>query len=192
MSVVAVKKYKDKILISADSIMLCGDKKWKTTKLFYIPKHEFIIGSVGPLVSIEYIVDYIKRTLDSYKIEPSIKKVRDLVNGLYHTYMNEIALNNKDKETTIGNDYLIVWEDIVYKVKFIADGGFYDVVEVEEMDAIGYGDYAFGAMKFGATPEEAINLTTEFCIYTDKPVITYEVKLEENNEIEEFDDFSES
>lgn len=167
MSVVAVKKYNNKIVIGSDSIIVSDDestmridKNGKLKKL----KNDMILGITGccsaETLFIDFLEDHIpkRNTVDGYirllaKFWKEIKEIDD-----------EIEMD----------DFSAI---IVYKNKIFEIENFY-VHEVRTYTAIGVGEaYALTALNLGMNIREAIKVTCKTTVWCSEPIKIIEKKI---------------
>ncbi|AOX01497.1 MAG: hypothetical protein F6K63_30885 [Moorea sp. SIO1G6] len=169
MSVVAARKYPDKLVFASDSIRLSGYLKQthrvtgdEWGKLFEI--NNMIIGGVGYTMELSFMQIFARNHSPA---APTVEAVLDFIVEFYSWA--------KDKDDTFGrrNEYLLAVERDIF---CISDG--YLVDKINEFGAIGAGqDYALTAMYLDKTPEEAVAIANELCVYCSPPinVITKEI-----------------
>ncbi|NEN99871.1 MAG: hypothetical protein F6K50_31670 [Moorea sp. SIO3I7] len=169
MSVVAARKYPDKLVFASDSIRLSGYLKQthrvtgdEWGKLFEI--NNMIIGGVGYTMELSFMQIFARNHSPA---APTVEAVLDFIVEFYSWA--------KDKDDTFGrrNEYLLAVEQDIF---CISDG--YLVDKINEFGAIGAGqDYALTAMYLDKTPEEAVAIANELCVYCSAPinVITKEI-----------------
>ena len=164
MSVVAVKKYKDKIVIGADSIIVTGDtqEKKKLAKLWRI-SDDLILGtagycSIGGLFK-NYLVNHLPKTNDE---DGYISLL-----GEFTEYLGKL----KGEQKLEDNNFIIV-----YKKKAFLICGYY-VREIKDYYAIGAGmDYALSALYLKLDVKKAIEVACELSIYCEKPINIITIK----------------
>ena len=162
MSVVAVKKYKDKIVMAADSIAvsygylktgesLNRDKIFKTK--------EMIIGGSGSAFETAILQEFVK----SHK--PINATDTDVL-----SFMIEFSDYLKSKiDVKSKNSYLMIYKGKIFEIH-----GVY-VFEIKDFAAIGAGvESALTALHLGCSPKEAVKVTCEINCYTSEPIIEYE------------------
>ena len=160
MSVVAAKVYEDRIEIAADSICVRGWSKMnsaekKTTKLFRY--NDIVIGGVGQSEEISLFQRFMKSHM--------IKELND--DGI----LDFLIEFKKWKKDLCGNDDIENRYIIATKGKCFSTNGFF-VFGINDYYAIGAGDdFARGAMYMGATPEEAVKVACDLCVYVSEPIL---------------------
>ncbi len=166
MSVVAVRKEKNKITIGADSIRITGwgtQEKDKLAKLFRVNDH-MVVGTVG-LSAIhslfrEFLTNHSPKTNTEYGWTSLISE--------FANYLND--LKNAPKLET--SAFIVVYEGRV----FFIDG--YFVREINDYYAIGAGmDYALAALYLGADVKRAIETACHLSIFCEKPANVIEIGL---------------
>ena len=163
MSVVAVKVYKDKIVMSADSIIVSG---WQdktpvgNNKLFEV--NNMIIGSAGDAQELTHMY------LFAENHSPLDMTERGVIKFMNEFRLWRIAEFGVSSEKQVSNDYLIASKGKV----FLCNGVCY-IGEVKDFYAIGAGeDYAKSALYLGHSPAEAVKVACALSCYVDEPIIT--------------------
>lgn len=166
MSVVAARRYPDRVVFSSDSIRVCGNlrENHRVTgdeqgKLFDI--NGLVIGGVGLIMELSFMQIFAR---NHKPVAPTIDSVLDFVVEFYSWA--------KSKDDSFGkrNDYLIGIEDQIFR---IADS--YLVEKINEFSAIGAGEhFALTAMYLDKTPQEAVAIANELCVYCSGPIHTIE------------------
>ncbi len=163
MSVVAVKVYDKEIIMSADSIIVCG---WQdktpvgNDKLFEV--NGMIIGSSGDAQELTHMF------LFAENHTPLDMTERGLIKFMNEFRAWRIAEFGVPAEKCVSNDYLIARQGKV----FCCNGTVY-VGEVKNFYAIGAGeDYAKAALYLGHSPAEAVKVACALSCYVDEPIIT--------------------
>lgn len=167
MSVVTVRVYKNRIDMAADSICVRGGAKMnnsdrKMTKLFRYK--DTVVGGVGRAEENSLFQRYMKSHI--------LKEVTE--DGVID-FLIEFSKWKKDlcNDANIDNSYLIASKGKV----FYTNGLF--VVPIDDYYAIGAGeDFARGAMYVGATPEEAVKVACDLCVYVSEPIITESIPID--------------
>jgi ATP-dependent protease HslVU (ClpYQ) peptidase subunit len=164
MSVVAAKKYADKLVFAADSIRVSGYLSETSRvsgheqgKLFEV--NDIVIGSVGWIMELSFMQLFARNHKPS---APTVEAVLE--------YIVEFYTWAKKKDDTFGkrNSYLMGMEGEIFR---ISDG--YLVEKINEFSAIGAGrEFALTAMYLDKTPQEAVEIANELCIYCSAPVNT--------------------
>jgi ATP-dependent protease HslVU (ClpYQ) peptidase subunit len=159
MSIVAVRKEKNKITIGADSIRISGwgtQEKDKLAKLFRISK-EMVLGAAGSCATSslfrEFIENHLPKTNDEYGWTLLMRE--------FASYLSEV------KSAPKFEDAIFI---VVHKGKAFFLGGYF-VREINDYYAIGAGmDYALAALYLGASVEKAIKTACELSIFCEGPV----------------------
>ncbi len=179
MTAIAVRKYKDKIVISADTQTTHGDNK-KTgiekEKMFHNTKKinkigDVIVGGAGRVKKIRYFA----RFLETHKVKDNS------FNGVDNLMMDfeEWCKTRDPKGDEEGSVHLILI--IGGKIFLYTENGF--LQEINEYGAIGSGMYlCIGAMYHGGTPEKAIEAAKEFDLYCGGETQTIEIPLTNSDE----------
>jgi ATP-dependent protease HslVU (ClpYQ) peptidase subunit len=170
MSVVAARKYPDKIVFASDSICVSGYLKETSRvtgnergKLFEV--NNMIIGGVGYVMELSFMQIFARNHSPA---APTIEAVLD--------FMIEFYAWAKSKDDSFGrrNDYLLGIEGDIFR---ITDS--YLVQKINEFGAIGAGEhFALTAMYLDKSPQEAVDIANKLCVYCADPinVITKELK----------------
>ena len=159
MSVVAVRKEKNKIMIGADSIRISGwgtQEKDKLAKLFRIGK-DTVLGAVGHAavnaLYREYLENHLPKTNDEYGWTMLMRDFADYLSNL--------------KSAPKFEDSLFI---VVYHKKVFLLAGYF-VREIRDYYAIGAGaDYALSALYLGAGVKKAVETACELSIFCEPPV----------------------
>jgi ATP-dependent protease HslVU (ClpYQ) peptidase subunit len=164
MSVVAAKKYPDRLVFASDSIRVSGYLKEtrrmsadEKGKLFEV--NDLVIGSVGYTMELSFMQLFARNHRPAH---PTIEAVLD--------FMVEFYRWAKGKDETFGrrNEYLIGMDGEIFRV---SDS--YLVERISEFSAIGAGEhFALTAMYLDKSPEEAVEIANQLCIYCSSPVQT--------------------
>ncbi len=164
MSVVAARKYPDKLVFASDSIRVSGyllkETQQRVTgeqrgKLFEM--NDLIIGSVG------YIMELSFMQLFARNHKPAAPTVEGILD-----FMVEFYGWAKSKDDAFGkkNEYLIGIEHEIFRVSDT-----YLVEQIQEFGAIGAGEYfALTAMYLDKDPQEAVQIANDLCLYCSGPV----------------------
>lgn len=168
MSVVAVKKYEDRIVIAADSQVTYGNtnRKFGSLKMRRI-NSDLVIGSVGPADTCGLLWIY----FETHSLEPV---------SCERTIMNFILDFAKWCEKSIGgraldNDFIIVYKDKIFEVMG------YSILEITDYSAIGSGyQMALAALYLGHSPTESVRVACDLTNYVGGPIEeeTVEIKTE--------------
>ncbi|GAB4208197.1 MAG: hypothetical protein Fur006_66810 [Coleofasciculaceae cyanobacterium] len=171
MSVVAARKYSDKLVFAADSICVSGYFLKETQrvtgtergKLFEV--NNMIIGSVGYTMELSFMQIFARNHSPA---APTIEAVLDFILEFYSW------AKGKDSDFGRRNEYLLGIDGEIFRV---SDS--YLVQRINEFSAIGAGEhFALTAMYLDKSPEEAVKIANELCIFCSEPinVITKELK----------------
>lgn len=163
MSVIAVKVYKDKIVIGADSIRVRGytQEKDKTAKLYEV--NNMVVGHVGASRNAQFMYVFAK---NHNPAAPTLEAVIDFV----VEYID--WCKKRDSNYKLESNFLLVFKG---KVFCIMQDMF--IQEVKDYAADGAGkDYALAALYLGKNVEDAITVATELSIYCEAPVNIIEKK----------------
>lgn len=161
MSVVAVKIYKDKIEMSADSILVCGDRKeiffGKHTKIKEI--NGMIIGTTGTAEEEGLMWLYAQ---NHSPLSDSEKDILDF-------FVEFVSWKSgKSTSTCLDNQYLLIYKNKAFHIHNFL------VLEVDNFSAIGAGaDFALAALYLDKTPYEAVKVACDLSCYVAEPIITY-------------------
>jgi ATP-dependent protease HslVU (ClpYQ) peptidase subunit len=162
MSVVAAKKYPDKLEFAADSIRVNGSltETSRVTgdeqgKLFEI--NDMIIGSVGYVMELSFMQIFARNHKPS---AATIEAVLDFIVEFYGW------AKKKDDGFGRKNSYLIGIEGEIFRVS-----NSYLVEKINEFSAIGAGQhFALTAMYLEKSPQAAVEIANELCVYCSAPV----------------------
>lgn len=163
MSVVAARKYSDKLVFASDSIRVSGFYRKETQrvagheqgKLFEV--NGLIIGSVGYIMELNFMQMFARNHKPA---APTTESVLD--------FMLEFYGWAKSKDDGFGkrNEYLIGFENEIFR---LVDT--YLVEKINEFSAIGAGeDFALTAMYLDKNPEEAVHIANQLCIFCSDPI----------------------
>jgi ATP-dependent protease HslVU (ClpYQ) peptidase subunit len=163
MSVVAARKYHDKLFFAADSIRVSGFYRKETQrvaghqqgKLFEV--NGLIIGSVGYIMELNFMQMFARNH------KPTAATTDSVLEFMLEFYGWAKA---KDNEFGKRNEYLIGIENEIFRVVDT-----YLVEKINEFSAIGAGeDYALTAMYLDKNPEEAVQIANVLCVFCSDPV----------------------
>jgi ATP-dependent protease HslVU (ClpYQ) peptidase subunit len=162
MSVVAVKVTKNKITIGADSILVSGwtQEKDKLAKLGEV--NGMVVGDVGNAQEGALFMVFCKT-----------RKPREASVDALIEFMSEFQdwLNKKIGETTLKNEYIIVFDGKAFLME-----GFY-IKEITDYTAIGAGmDFALAALYLGNSVKEAIKAACHLSVMCEEPVNIIEIE----------------
>jgi len=162
MSVVAARRYADRLTFASDSIRISGLLKTSNRvtgeergKLFEV--NHLVIGSVGYVMELSFMQIFARNHKPA---DATVEAVLD--------FMVEFYTWAKSKDDSFGkhNDYLIGIDDQIFRV---VDS--YLVEKINEFSAIGAGEhFALTAMHLDKTPQEAVEIANELCVYCSGPV----------------------
>lgn len=164
MSVVAVKVYKDKIQIAADSIIVYGENSKKTDSTFskLVKVNNMVIGSAGVAEESSLMAHY----ADTHK--PLAANEKDILSFIIEFSQWKSGIVGDSK---IENDYIIVYDGKAFFIQGML------VFEIDNYDAIGAGmDFANAAMYLGHTPKEAVKVACELSCWVAEPIVEFEEK----------------
>ncbi|HEY9803071.1 hypothetical protein [Anabaena azotica] len=162
MSVVAAKRFPDKLEFAADSIRVDGYLTETTRvtgdeqgKLFEV--NDMIIGTVGYVMELSFMQIFARNH------KPAAATVEAVLDFIVEFYAWA-----KKKDDTFGrkNSYLIGMEGEIFRVS-----SSYLVEKINEFSAIGAGQhFALTAMYLEKSPKEAVEIANELCVYCSGPV----------------------
>jgi ATP-dependent protease HslVU (ClpYQ) peptidase subunit len=161
MSVVVARHYPDRLIFAADSIRTAGLLKITSRvtgqeqgKLFEV--NGLIIGSVGYVMELSFMQMFAR---NHKPVDATVEAVLDFMVEFY------AWAKSKDDGFSKHNDYLIGMHDRIFRV---VDS--YLVEKINEFSAIGAGEhFALTAMYLDKTPEEAVEIANELCVYCSGP-----------------------
>ncbi len=162
MTVVAARKYPDRIEFAADSIVTRGstqitDRSIAAPKLFQ--QNGLTIGLTGALAEGSLMQIFTRNH------KPASASLEGVIDFLFEF---EGWVRNRDTAFTIDNAYLIGFEGKLFRTY-----PRFDVFEVSEFDAIGAGqDFAITAMHLEKTPTEAVSIACVLSVWCSLPVST--------------------
>ncbi|HBE18266.1 MAG TPA: hypothetical protein DEG17_26985 [Cyanobacteria bacterium UBA11149] len=162
MSVVAARKYTDKLVFASDSIRVSGYLKETSRvtggeqgKLFEV--NNMIIGSVGYIMELSFMQIFARNH------RPAAATVEAVLDFIVEFYA---WAKSKDDGFGRKNDYLLGIEGEIFRV---SDS--YLVEKISEFSAIGAGEhFALTAMYLDKTPQEAVEIANELCVYCSGPI----------------------
>lgn len=167
MSVVAVKKYPDKIIIAADSQVSWGKNKTDSEKLGQNGKlfkvNGLIVGSAGSTAELSLFRNF------CLNHKPKGMRVDDML-----SFFVEFATWAKTLNPSfiLENHYLIIIKNKIFRCLG------YDIEEVNRFFSIGSGMFlALGALEMNADPKNAVDVAKKFDLYCSGKVIIFTVKL---------------
>ncbi len=164
MSVIAARKYTDRIVMAADSINLFGQTKETKNLRVKLRKigEDFMVGAAGTSRETGLFYNY----LDTHKLAvPTEAAVLNLM-------VEFIDFARKfDERFWTENEYLIAYKTALFYVYDL------DVIEVKEYAAIGAGeDYALTALRLGHGPFDAVKVACDLCAFTAGPIVVDSIK----------------
>ncbi len=170
MSVIAVRKYEDKIVISSDRQTSWGYQKYVDAKDAMTAEpskmwqhNDLVVGGAGK-VSESMLFRIFTKTRKPR--ESSVEAVLD--------FLVEFRDWAKKSETDFKNfnHFIIIFEGKVFQALGL------EVCEVKEYNATGSGMFlALGAMYKGAAPQEAVDVAKEFDLFCSGETDTIEVPI---------------
>jgi len=165
MSVVAVRIYKDKIVIGADSFVgFSYDSQLKDKDVKLFEQNEIVIGGVG------YAKDISLIKLFSRDRKPA-RDDEDAIIDFIAEFKEWAA--KKDKDYTLETDFMIIYQDRAWFVS----AGLY-IKEIKKYRAMGAGqNMAQASLYLDNTVEKSLNVACELSIYCEKPLNIIEKKL---------------
>lgn len=165
MSVIVVKKYKDRIEIAADkqsSGTYGGTKNLDTSKLTKIDN--IIFGSVGYLSHHNLMIQFLATNKLS---EVNKQSMLDFI-VKFQKYIKELNSENK-----LYNDYIF----IVKKKVFFIDS-YFTVEEITDNKCIGSGGkFAQVALHYGKSVSDAVRVACKYDLYCGGKINKFKVKL---------------
>ena len=172
MSVVVAKITKDKIYISADSIVVRGWTQCHNTGNHITKLEEYngiILGGCGSAEEISLFFHYIK----THSIEEATEKnILDFVIE-FKKWKRDLT-----DDKSLKNNYIIAYQGKCFGISNML------IYEITNYDAIGAGmDYALGALHQGATTAEAVKAACDLCALVCEPIVTKIMQRNINNEI---------
>ncbi|MGA1476580.1 MAG: hypothetical protein ACO4AI_15740 [Prochlorothrix sp.] len=163
MSVVAARRYPDRLVFASDSIRVAGYVKEthqrvlgnEQGKLFEV--NGLIIGSVGYIMELSFMQMFARNH------KPAAATVEAVLDFMVEFYG---WARSKDEGFGKRNEYLIGIEDCIFRVVDT-----YLVEKINEFSAIGAGeDFALTALYLDKNPEEAVEIANRLCIYCSDPI----------------------
>lgn len=177
MSVIAVRKYEDRIVMASDLQTSWGDSKLVDVKnqMYLDPakiwQHNGVtVGSAGHVSGSTLFRVFTKTH------RPGASTIEGLIDFLVE--FTDWA-KKKDSAFKLENHFLIVFEKKMYQC---ID---YDVQEIPEYNAVGSGMFlALGAMYKGSDPEEAIEVAKQFDLFCSGKTDVIIISLDEEEKEE--------
>lgn len=162
MSVVCSKVYNDRIVIAADSIVICGTSKEPNKNFSKLETiNEMIIGGVGTCQELSLMYHFART-----------HKPLDATDKSVFEFIIEFCKFKKDltNEFNMDSYYLIC-----YQGKLFAIQDFF-VREIKDYYAIGAGDgFAKAALYLGHTPKEAVKTACDISCFVAEPIVVEEM-----------------
>jgi hypothetical protein len=163
MSVVAVKVYKDKIVIGADSVLINDTVQEKDRKAKLFQNDFMCVGDVGEAQEGALFRIYTKTR------KPRESSVDAITEFLFEFYQWK---KEKTESTELVNYYIIVFENKAFLVE-----GFY-VKEIVDYMAIGAGNsFALAALYLNHDVYDAISVACELSTLCEPPINIIEVPI---------------
>jgi len=158
MSVVCAKKYKDKIVMCADSIVVSGFSKTTNgdfTKMQYI--NNMLLGGSGRADEISVMWHYMKTHKPA---DNSDKSVLEFIVE-FSKWKNDMGMGSR-----IDNVYLLAYQEKLFEIEDMF------VCEIKDFCAIGAGrDFSNAAMYLGHTPREAVKVACALSCVVAEPIL---------------------
>ena len=162
MSIIAVKKYNDKIILGADSQRTIGGLKEETIKVFKV-NEDFGFGHCG--LSRNSMLFYYFIQTNSIKISNTIEDIYDFM-VKFRDFLKE-----KTTDWKCESDFIIINKGKIFKYTFDS------IFEINEYDAIGSGkDFAKAALYLDKSVYDAVKIACDLTIYCSEPITIYEFK----------------
>ncbi len=158
MSVIAAKKYENKIVVAADSQISYGgmNRKFPDVKMRKI-NSDLIIGVTGTAETCGLLWIY----FETHSLEPA---------SCEKTIMNFITDFVRWRKDYAGGDSFDSSFIIVYKDKIFEVFGF-SIIEITDYVAIGSGfEMATAALYLGHSPKEAVKVACDLTNYVGEPI----------------------
>lgn len=163
MSVCAVKVYKDRIEMSADSIVTQGyNKQSNCTKMYKVNSLTF--ASSGYVSELEFFRIFCKTR------KPTSADIEGIID-FFAEFSEWKAKKTSNKDCELNNSYLLIFEKKAFR--------FYDwdCLEVETFEAIGAGYVqARTALYLDKNPEDACKVACKLAVNCSEPVKTFTIK----------------
>lgn len=167
MSVLAVKNYKDKIVIGADTQVTRRMTMDKITKLFVDENKNLYYGMAGSCDEVTAFQVFLKTNI------PAGSTIKDL-----HEFFTKFAKFKKNftGNWKLDNYYLIVFENIPY---FVDNGLYIKEIKTGDYKAIGSGYVETETVLYlGKIVKESLEVACEKNIYCNTPIDIYTIKKE--------------
>lgn len=170
MTVIAVRKYDNEIVLASDSQTTWGDSKLNDSKQDILTKPSKLFQENGLTVGIAGHVE----EASLFKIYVKTHKPKQADEDSMLDFLVEFLdwAKKKDSTFTLKNHYIIIIENKI----FMAIG--LDIQEIKEYGSVGSGMFlALGAMFKGSKPEEAVEVAKEFDLYCNGKVSVFRVPI---------------
>jgi len=158
MTTIAVRKYKDRIELAADS--LCNDNSIAIMKNKIHKNPYFTFGHAGERNKALLLNDWLLDNPDKYK-DCNIQKI------FFHFREQLISwqMNIFDEKEESVELFLVSYQGIIYDVRLGSRS--IEVDEVDDFMAIGSGrEFALAAMECGGSPRDAVAVAIKYDIYS--------------------------
>uniref|UniRef100_A0A6H1ZGZ9 Proteasome endopeptidase complex n=1 Tax=viral metagenome TaxID=1070528 RepID=A0A6H1ZGZ9_9ZZZZ len=169
MSIIACRVTKDKIYLAADTQLTRGSDIRPGVKYKKIRNVKgLVIAAVGTCTEVDLFTKYVKENEFPYR-------KRDIVTFMADFYAHRDTVNAKlipkgDDDVSSGT-FIIVFNGNAYSISDLF------VAKINDLYAIGSGEpYALGAMEFGATVQEAIEITCKYSTDCSVPIQYMEIE----------------
>lgn len=164
MSVVAVKNYKDKIVIGADTQGTRGVSYDKLAKLFKEDEYNLFWGTSGSGAELSAYQVFLK----------THKPAENNQKGIHEHFVEFMKFKQEyTGNLEINNSYLIIYETKAY---YIGGNLYVEQIEENKEEAIGSGyRESKAALMLGHTMKEAIQIACDSNIYCNEPITIHEV-----------------
>lgn len=161
MSVVAAKVYSDKIVVSADSIIVKGWSKRNSNfaKLYQV--NGMIIGGCGEAQEMSFMLRFMQTH------QPESSSIKDILEFIseFSKWKRELA-----GDFSVSNSYIMAFGGHLFEIEAMF------VHEIKDYVAIGAGeDFATAALYLGNAPEDAVKVACDLSCYVCEPIITFEM-----------------
>lgn len=162
MSVICAKKYRDKIVIAADSILVKGWSKNTSGEFSKLTRiNGIIIGSVGSAQECSLMWHYMETHNPK---DATVKAILDFISE-FARWKGDYGDGNR-----IMNSYILAFEGKMFEI----DGLF--VHEINNYVSIGAGeDFGNAALYLGHSPREAVKVACDLSCYVAEPIIEEEM-----------------
>ena len=158
MSVIAVKKYENKIVVAADSQVSYGstNRKFENLKMRKI-NSDLIICVTGTVETCGLLWIY----FETHSLEP-ISCERTIMNFItdFAKWREDYAGGN-----SFDSNFIIVYKDKIFEVCG------YTILEVKDYTSVGSGyQMALAALHLGHSPKEAVQVACDLTNYVGEPI----------------------